>query len=81
MEAFNAVRSFLKSRDDWKINFCDLQERMYTGLFITESWLRSHIHDNVVAPSGFNLVQKDRVDIIHGGVCVYIRDNINFTIL
>ena len=48
---------------------------------ITESWLRSHIHDNVVALSGFNVVRKDRVDTIHGGVCVYIRDNINFTIL
>lgn len=48
---------------------------------ITESWLRSHIHNNVVALSSFNLVQKDRVDIIHGGVCTYIRDNINFTIL
>ena len=48
---------------------------------ISESWLRSHIHDNVVALSGFNLVQKDRVDIIHGWVCTYITDNINFTIL
>lgn len=46
-----------------------------------ESWLLSHIHDNVVALSGFNLVRKDRVDIIHGGVCAYIIDNINFTIL
>ena len=35
---------------------------------ITESWLRSHIHNNVVALSGFNLVRKDRVDITHGGV-------------
>ena len=48
---------------------------------ITESWLRSYIQDNIVALSGFNLVRKDRVDITHGGVCVYIRDNINFTIL
>ena len=48
---------------------------------ITESWLRSHIHDSVVALSGFNLVRKDRVDSIHGGVCAYIRDNINFAIL
>ena len=48
---------------------------------ITESWLRSHIHDNVVALSGFNLERKNRVDIIHGGICLYIRDNINFTIL
>ena len=48
---------------------------------ITESWLRSYIQDNIVALSGFNLVRKDRVDITQGGVCVYIRDNINFTIL
>ena len=45
------------------------------------SWLRSYVQDNIVALSGFNLVRKDRVDITHGGVCVYIRDNINFTIL
>ena len=48
---------------------------------ITEACIRSHIHDNVVAIVGANLVRKDRVDLIHGGVCVYIRDNINFTIL
>ena len=48
---------------------------------VTESWLRSYIQDNIVALSGFNLVRKDRVDITQGGVCVYIRDNINFTIL
>lgn len=48
---------------------------------IKESWLRSHIHDNVVTLSGFNLVLKDRVDIIHGGVCAYFRDNINSTLL
>ena len=36
---------------------------------------------NVVALGGLNLVRKDRFDIIHGGVCANIRDNINFTIL
>ena len=35
---------------------------------ITESWLKDHVHDNVVALNGFNTVRKDRVDIIHGGV-------------
>ena len=47
---------------------------------ITEACIRSHIDDNVVAVVGSNLVRKDRVDLIHGGVCVSIRDNINFTI-
>jgi len=33
----------------------------YANLYcvcITESWLQSHIHDNIVALSGFNLVRK-----------------------
>lgn len=48
---------------------------------ITESWLRSHIHDNVVALNGFNIIRKDRVESEHGGVCVYVNDTINFAIL
>ena len=48
---------------------------------ITESWLRSHIHDNVVALKGFNIIRKDRVESEHGGVCVYVKDTIKFTIL
>ena len=38
---------------------------------ITESWLRSHIHDNVVALEGFNIIRRDRVECEHGGVCMY----------
>ena len=33
VEAFNAVRSCLKSKDDWKINFRELYEATYTGLW------------------------------------------------
>ena len=32
VEASNAVRSCLKSRDDWKISFRELHEGMYAGL-------------------------------------------------
>ena len=32
-EAFNAVRSCLKSKDDWRINFRELYETTYTGLW------------------------------------------------
>ena len=48
---------------------------------ITESWLRSHIHDNVVALEGFNIIRRDRIESEHGGVCMYIKDTINFTVL
>ena len=33
LEAFIAVRSCLKSKDDWKINFRELYENTYTGLW------------------------------------------------
>lgn len=48
---------------------------------ITESWLRSSIHDNVVTLEGFNIIRRDRVESEHGGVCMYIKDTINFTVL
>jgi len=48
---------------------------------ITESWLWSHIHDNVVALERFNIIRRDRVDSEHGGVCMYIKDLINFKVL
>ena len=33
VEGLNAVRSWLKSRDEWKINFRDLHGEMYSGLW------------------------------------------------
>lgn len=48
---------------------------------ITETWLQSHICDNIVALDGFNLVRKDRCERVHGGVCMFIRDTINFSVL
>lgn len=50
---------------------------------ITESWLQSHIHNNIVDLEGFNIIVilKDREEGIHGGVCTYIKESINFTIL
>ena len=58
-----------------------LQNANLDCVCITESWLRSHIHDNVVALKGFNIIRKDRVESEHGGVCVYVKDTTKFTIL
>ena len=33
MEAFDTARSCFKCRDEGKINFCDLHDEMYTGLW------------------------------------------------
>lgn len=48
---------------------------------LTETWLQEHIHNNVVAISGFNLLHRDRKYGQHGGVCIYIRDSIQFSLL
>ena len=58
-----------------------LQNENLNCVCISESWLRSHIHNNVVALKGFNIIRKDRVESEHGGVCVYVKDTITFTIL
>lgn len=43
---------------------------------IVESWLQEHIHDNIVAISGYNLVRRDRIGGQHGGICIYVRKSI-----
>ena len=48
---------------------------------ITETWLRDHIDDNVVNVSGFRLVRLDRINSQHGGVCMYVRNNIQCNIV
>ena len=34
-----------------------------------------------MAINGYNLIRRDRRDVIHGGVCMYIKASIPFTIL
>lgn len=48
---------------------------------IVESWLQEHIHDNIVAISGYNLVRRDRIGGQHGGICIYVRKSITYTVL
>ena len=48
---------------------------------ITETLLRDHIHDNVISIPGCNLVRRDRIDVIHGGVCTYIKKGLKYTVL
>ena len=35
----------------------------------------------MVALEGFNIIRSDRVESEHGGVYMYIKDTINFTVL
>ena len=53
----------------------------YEFVSLVETWLQSHIHDNIINIQGYNLIRRDRVEGTHGGVCVYIKDSIAFTVL
>ena len=44
---------------------------------VTESWLDNTIHDNEVCIPGYSIQRKDR-NREGGGVCMFIRNNINF---
>ena len=53
----------------------------YDFVSLVETWLQGHIHDNVVDIQGYNLIRRDRCERQHGGVCIYIKDTIEFSVL
>lgn len=53
----------------------------YDFVCLVETWLKSHIHKNVVALDGYNRLRRDRYERIHGGVCMYIKDTIKSAVL
>ena len=44
--------------------------------FITETWLKESVANTVVNILGYEIKRRDRVMNNHGGVCLYIKDNI-----
>ena len=48
---------------------------------MTETWLIEHHDGNIVNIAGYNIIRRDRVDVQHGGVCIYVKDSINYKIL
>ena len=48
---------------------------------LTETWLKEHIQDTVVAINGYNLIRLDRRSTDHGGVCMYIKNSIKYSVL
>ena len=43
---------------------------------ITETWLRKEIPDSVVHIPDYTIIRRDRQTDSHGGVCLYIKNNI-----
>ena len=51
-----------------------------TGSFIvilTETWLKADVLDAELNIPGFKLYRQDRLNKSHGGVCMYIREDVS----
>ena len=58
-----------------------IQNANFDFVCMTETWLKEHHDDNIVNIAGYNIIRRDRVDVQHGGVCIYVQDSINYKIL
>jgi hypothetical protein len=60
----------------------EVRDVVYRGNFqfisFVGTWLQSHIPDSVVDIQGYNLIRRDRNNGQHGGVCIYLKDVINY---
>ena len=48
---------------------------------LTETWLKDTVESSVIHITNYTLVRKDRIYAQHGGVCLYIKESIPFTVL
>ncbi len=70
------------SRDKSKIDFIK-EQSSNTTLFIClcESYLNEHIEDAEINMSGFVVSRCDRVNRKGGGVCIFVKESINYKVL
>ena len=47
-------------------------------IYITESWLDGRTSDDDIKIENFKLFRRDRPGDHHGGICVYVRNNVLF---
>ncbi len=47
----------------------------------TETWLKDNVESSVIHITNYILVRKDRIYAQHGGVCLYIKESIPFTVV
>ena len=59
-----------------KLDLIETELRNFDVISITETWLDQRTSDSDLNIKGFNLFRRDRPGDNHGGICVYVRDNI-----
>ena len=58
-----------------------VRQGMYDFVSLVETWMQNHIHDNVIAIDGFHIIRRNRQEGQHGGICMYIKNSIVFSVL
>ena len=59
-----------------KLDLIETELQNFDVISITETWLDQRTSDLDLNIKGFNLFRRDRPGDNHGGICVYVRDNI-----
>ena len=58
-----------------------VQDHVPDIMCFTETWLKDTVENSVIHIRNYTLVRNDRIYAQHGGVCLYIKDTIPFTVL
>ena len=59
-----------------KLDLIESELRSFDIICITETWLDGRISDEDIKFENFNLFRRERPGDNHGGICVYVRNNV-----
>ena len=60
-----------------KIGILETELSNFDVICITESWLHDAISDDEIKMEEYTVFRRDRVGDSHGGVCVYVKNNLH----
>ena len=72
------VRSARKNLASFE-NYLSLLDAKLTAIGITETWLQDH-DCSLYALEGYHTAEKHRVNLVGGGVAIYIQDHLTYSV-
>ena len=74
-DKFSVLHYYVQSISN-ELDLTETELRHFDVISITESWLNQRTSDDDLKLNGYKLFRRDRVGDNHGGICVYVRENI-----
>ena len=74
------IRSLIGKLDNLKLLMKNSTKNVDI-LTLSETWLNNNIDDSEVNIPGYSIVRRDRQGAMGGGVAIYFRDNLPFTVV